>query len=174
MADPTTEGMRKAFADAAARQGAPARPAEESVQVLSFALADEWYGLPLADLVEILGGVEPTPIPYTPPYIPGVINHRGTIVAVVDLKRIFGLPSRFRRETGRIILVRSGDTSVGLEADALSDIVTVATSQVEPPLSTIEKVKSAYITGCVRRPRGLLVLLSVDALIGALEAGTLA
>ena len=171
MADPTTEGMRKAFADVASGEGPAGGRLEETIQVLSFALADEWYGLRLAALVEIIGGVEPTPIPYTPAFIPGVINHRGSIVAVVDLKKVFGLPQRYRKDVGRIILARAGGTVVGFEADELSDIVTIPVSQVEPPLATIEKVKAEFIEGCIRRPRGLLVLLSADALVEGLKVG---
>ena len=99
----------------------------------------------------------------------GLLNHRGAAVPVVDLKHVFGLPGRYRRDLGRIVLVSSEGILVGFEADAMSDVLTVPRSEIEPPLSTIEKIKAEYIEGCVRRPQGLLILLSAPALIHGLR-----
>ncbi len=166
----TGEALRKAFERAADGQGADGEAsAEDSVQVLSFSLADEWYGFRLRDLVEIIGGVEPTPVPYTPDFLPGLINHRGSVVGVIDLKRVFGLAGRYRRETGRIVLVRREEIVVGFQADEISDIVRVLKSEIEPPLSTMERVKAEYMEGCIRLDRGLLVLLDSRTLIHELR-----
>jgi purine-binding chemotaxis protein CheW len=164
------EGLRRAFERIASQRGRGAEgPAEEAIQVLTVLLADEWYGFRLTDLAEIIGGVEPTPIPFTPPFIPGVMNHRGTIVPVVDLHHVFGLPSGERQATARIALLKSGDAVVGFRVDAISDLVNVTRSALEPPLTTMERAKAAYIEGCVRLERGLLVVLSAEALIHGLE-----
>jgi purine-binding chemotaxis protein CheW len=171
MVEPSGEGLRRAFEKvAAAREEVTESRAEQALQILSFTLSEEWYGFRLPSLVEIIGGVDPTPIPFTPPFIPGVINHRGTIVSVVDLKKVFGLPSRYRREKGRVILVGSKGAVVGFQVDSISDVIDVTESQIEPPLSTIEKVKADYMEGCVRLQRGLLVLLDAEALIHELQA----
>ena len=170
MAESTGEALRQAFERAAGkRQGDDEDLADDAVPILTFSLADEWYGFRLRDLVEIIGGVEPTPIPYTADFIPGLINHRGTVVGVVDLKRVFGLAGRYRRDTGRIVLVRYDEVVVGFQADAISDIVSVTSAAIEPPLSTIERVKAEYIEGCVRLERGLLVLLDSRTLIQGLK-----
>jgi purine-binding chemotaxis protein CheW len=170
MSESTGEALRQAFARAADGEAASDdATAEESVRILSFALADEWYGFRLRDLVEIIGGVEPTPIPYTPDFLPGLINHRGSVVGVIDLKRVFGLTGRFRRETGRIVLVRRDDVVVGFQADEISDIVSVPQSGIEAPLSTMERVKAEYMEGCIRLDRGLLVLLDSRTLIHELR-----
>lgn len=171
MSESTGEGLRQAFEKAAAQRALDAAGVvEETLQVLTFTLGDEWYGFRLPELVEIIGGVEPTPIPFTQPFIPGVINHRGSIVTVVDLKKVFGLPGRYRKETGRIVLVTSSEVVVGFQADQISDIVSITPSQLEPPLTTIERVKAEYMEGCVRLERGLLVLLASEALIHGLRA----
>jgi purine-binding chemotaxis protein CheW len=171
MSESSGEGLRRAFQKVAAdrEQQAEVR-AEQGLQILSFTLSDEWYGFRLTSLVEIIGGVDPTPIPFTPAFIPGVINHRGSIVSVVDMKKVFGLATRYRREKGRVILVGSKGAVVGFQVDAISDVIDVTESQIEPPLSTIEKVKADYMEGCVRLPRGLLVLLDAEALIHELKA----
>ncbi len=168
--DSSGEALRQAFARAAESQGADDEAsAEDSVQVLSFSLADEWYGFRLRDLVEIIGGAEPTPVPYTPDFLPGLINHRGSVVGVIDLKRVFGLTGRYRRETGRTVLVRRDEIVVGFQADEISDIVMVQPSEIEPPLSTMERVKAEYMEGCIRLDRGLLVLLDSRTLIHELR-----
>ncbi|MEM7246782.1 MAG: chemotaxis protein CheW [Acidobacteriota bacterium] len=169
MSESKGEELRRAFENAGLAGDQEADAAEETIQILSFSLAAEWYGFRLRDLIEIIGGVHPTPIPFTPAFIPGVINHRGSVVSVVDLRNVFGLPGRGSGGAGRIVLVTSDDAIVGFQADEISDIVTVPISTVEPPLSTMEKVKASYIEGCIRLPRGLLVLLDSSTLIGELR-----
>ena len=171
MTDASGESLRHAFEEARARGDADDQQvSEETVQALTFELGGEWYGFHLADLVEIIGGVEITPIPFTADHVAGVINHRGSVVPVVDLKRVFGLTGRFRRDTGRIVLVSSAGLVVGFTADEISAIVTAPRRALEPPLTTIEKVKADYIEGCIRREEGLLVVLSSHALIHELRA----
>jgi purine-binding chemotaxis protein CheW len=139
MSDASGAGRRRAFEEARRRDEADEElVAEETFQALTFQLGGEWYGFHLADLVEIIGGVDATPIPFTADHVAGVINHRGTVVPVVDLKKVFGLPGRYRRGGGRIVLVSSEGLVVGFTADEISAIVTAPREQLEPPLSTIE------------------------------------
>ena len=88
---------------------------------------------------------------------------------MIDLKRVFGLSGRYRRETGRIVLVRREEIVVGFQAVEISDIVRVPTAEIEPPLSTMERVKAEYMEGCIRLDRGLLVLLDSRTLIHELR-----
>jgi len=172
MSDASGEDLRRAFDEARRRGTADDEHAgEASLQAMTFRLGGEWYGFHLADLIEIIGGVDITPIPFTAEHVAGVINHRGSVVPVVDLKRVFGLAGRFRRGVGRIVLVASEAQVVGFTADEISAIVTAPVSDLEPPLSTIERVKAEFIEGCLRRPEGLLVLLSSRALIHELRVG---
>ena len=148
MSDSSGEGLRRAMQEAAALREQPPSGHEDAFEALTFSLSGEWYAFPLGDLVEIVGGAEPTPIPFTPPFVAGVMNHRGAIVPVVDLRKVFGLPVHFRREAGRVVLVRSGDSVVAFQADSISDIVEISRRALEPPLSTMEKA-----SGAVRRKR---------------------
>jgi purine-binding chemotaxis protein CheW len=173
MSDATADGLRQAFSDVAARGRATVDgTAEETFQALTFRLGGEWYGFHLADLVEIVGGADVTPIPFAAEHVAGVINHRGSVVPVVELKRVFGLAGRYRHGTDRIVLVASAGLTVGFTADEISAIVTAPRAALEPPLSTMERVKADYIEGCVRQPEGLLVILSAHALIHELRART--
>jgi purine-binding chemotaxis protein CheW len=171
VSDSSGEGLRRAFERAGAqREAAASAPAAEGVRALTFTLSGEWHAFRLSDLVEIVGGVEPTPLPFAPPFILGVVNHRGAIVPVVDLRRAFGLPVHFRRGVGRTVLVRHGGTTIGFVADSISSIVTLDPASIGPPLETMEAERARFLEGCVRGEKGLLALLSVPAIIEGLRA----
>jgi purine-binding chemotaxis protein CheW len=171
VSDASGEGLRKAFERAAAQRTAEAaRPLAEGIRVITFHVSGEWHAFRLTDLVEIVGGSEPTPIPFAPPYILGVINHRGAIVPVVDLRRALGLPVHYRRGTFRTVLVRDGGTTVGFQADAIASIEALHADAIEPPFSTMGPERSRFLEGCVRLPKGLLAVLSAPALIEGLKA----
>lgn len=171
MSDASGEGLRRAFERAGAeRQAAAAAPLAEGIRVLTFSLSGEWHAFRLTDLVEIVGGVEPTPLPFAPPFILGVVNHRGAIVPVIDLRRAFSLPVHFRRGAGRTVLVRHAGTTIGFVADAISSIVALDPATIGPPLDTMEPQRARFLEGCVRGDKGLLALLSVPAIIEGLRA----
>lgn len=171
MSDASGEGLRKAFERAAAqREAAAALPAAERVHLITFHVSGEWYAFRLTDLVEIVGGGEPTPIPFAPPFILGVINHRGAIVPVVDLRRALGLPIHYRRGSFRTVLVRDGATTIGFQADAIASIEALDPSAIEAPFSTMGPERARFLEGCARLPKGLLAVLSAPALIEGLQA----
>ncbi len=166
------EDLRRAFERVAAAREAPdQKVAAEGVRVLTFVLSGELHAFRLTDLVEVVGSVEPTPIPFAPPHVPGVVNHRGAIVPVVDLRRAFGLQVHYRRESGRTILVRHGDAIVGFLADAIAAIRSIPATAIEPPLATMEASRARFLEGCVRLDnQALLAVLSVAALFEGLSA----
>lgn len=171
MSDASGEGLRKAFERADARRAADAaRALAEGVRVITFHVSGEWYAFRLSDLVEIVGDAEPTPLPFAPPFVLGVVNHRGAIVPVVDLRRALGLPIHYRRGAFRTVLVRDGGTTVGFQADSIASIESLAPESIEAPLSTMDASRSRFLEGCVRLPKGLLALLSAPALIDGLKS----
>lgn len=168
--DASGEGLRRAFERAAAKAGTQEGPVDDALRVLTFSLAGEWYGFRLTELVEIIGSVEPAPIPFSSPHVAGVMNHRGALVPVVDLRRVFHLPPQFRRGIGRTVLIRSGTTMLALPADAISDIVAIPPDGLEPPPATMERARAACLEGCAPFAKGLLAVLSARALVEALSA----
>jgi purine-binding chemotaxis protein CheW len=171
VSDGTGEGLRKAFERATTAGGdAGRRVVDERVRVLSFTLGGEWYAFRLEELVEVAGGQEPTPIPFAPAHVQGVVNHRGAIVPVVDLRKVFGLPASYRREMGRMVIVRHEDDVLAFSADAISDVVAIDLTKLEPPLATMEPARARYLEGCLRLDRGILVLLSARTLVEGLKA----
>jgi purine-binding chemotaxis protein CheW len=168
MSDPSTEGLRKAFMGAPSTAASGAIGPADAVSVLTFRLSGEWYGLRLTDLIEVIGGVDPTPVPFTPAWLVGVIHHRGSIVPLVDLRRAFGLPVHFRRDAGRIVLMRAADSVIGLQVDEISDVVQLA-PPLDAVLASMEPARAAFIEGTASLPRGLVAVLSATALAAGLR-----
>ena len=142
---------------------------EVTIQILSFSLADEWYGIRINLLREIVRYSEVTPVPFTPDYLAGIINLRGTIIPIVDLKKVFGLETKEPDRETRILILKQGEMEVGIEADAIAEVLEVPVDSIEPPLSTMEKIKAEFIEGEIQLERGILILLNAPAVIEELR-----
>src|SRR2546430_14108544 len=105
-------------------------PATQS-QYLTFRLGEEEYGVPILAVHEIKGQSAITPLPNAPPCIPGVMNLRGTIVPVVDLRTKFGLPEVEHSRFTVIVLVVVGAKIVGMRVDAVTDVVSLAPAEIQ-------------------------------------------
>jgi purine-binding chemotaxis protein CheW len=146
-----------------------ATSAEPIHQFLAFKLHDELFALEILRVQEIRGLTPITPIPSAPEHIRGVMNLRGTIVPVVDLRMRFGLgESTFNRFTV-IIVVLVGTRVLGLVVDAVSDVLDVAPTDIAPPPDLGGHVDTTFITGMVQRGEEIVLLLNLDQLLG-LEA----
>lgn len=113
---------------------APPRPADPSpTELLTFQLSDQEYALEITAVREIRGWTRATPLPQAPTYLKGVINLRGTVLPVLDLAERLGLAPRAHSDRNVIIVVASQDITAGLLVDAVSDIITVAAEDLQPP-----------------------------------------
>lgn len=139
---------------------------DTSAQYLTFALGEESYGIEILKVQEIKGYSAITPIPNTPPYIKGVMNLRGTVVPVVDLRAKFGLPDAAYGQFTVIIVVNLGHRIMGLVVDAVSDVLNVADAQVEqtPDLGT--SVDTSFLTGMAKTGDRLVLLLDIHQVVG--------
>lgn len=136
-------------------------------QYLSFALGAEEYGLEILRVQEIKGYLGITPIPNSPPHVRGVMNLRGTVIPVVDLRRKFGMePQEYTRFTV-IIVVTAGARTVGLIVDAVSDVLDVRADEVRPAPDMGAQVDVRFIAGMMSSGDQLVVLLDVDRLLAA-------
>ena len=138
-------------------------------QQLTFMLSGEEYGVDILQVQEVKSWIATTPIPGTPDYILGVINLRGTIVPVVDLRIRFGADSvKFNDETV-IIVVRVncavGNRTVGMVADAISEVYDLNSEDMKPPPDFGTTVSINYVRSLVSMPNGVVILLDVDKLI---------
>src|SRR6266702_793909 len=135
-------------------------------QYLTFRLGEEEYGVPILAVHEIKGQSAITPLPNAPPCIPGVMNLRGTIVPVVDLRTKFGLPEvEHSRFTG-IVLVVVGAKIVGMRVDAVTDVVSLAPAEIQAvPALGGAHAENGCVSGLARTGDKLLVLLDVDRVL---------
>jgi purine-binding chemotaxis protein CheW len=105
----------------------------ESIELLTFKLADQEYSLDIMSVREIRGWTKTTPLPHAPSYMKGVINLRGTVLPVMDLSQRLGLKPREHTDRNVIIVVNHEDVMTGLLVDAVSDIIALTSEDLQPP-----------------------------------------
>ncbi|HYD51785.1 MAG TPA: chemotaxis protein CheW [Gemmatimonadaceae bacterium] len=140
---------------------------DDENQFLTFVLNGEEYGLRILKVQEIKGFTGVTPIPGTPAYIKGVMNLRGTVVPVVDLRAKFGMPAAEYDKFTVIVVVDVGPRIVGLIVDAVSDVLNFADGDVAPPPMLGTDIDTSFLTGMAKAGEKLVLLLDIDAVIGA-------
>jgi purine-binding chemotaxis protein CheW len=156
------ERILRQRARALARTPPPAEASGSSLEVLEFRLASERYALesqyvqavhPLRDL---------TPLPCTPPFVVGIVNARGRILPVLDLKKFFQLPERGLTDLHWIVQVRGADIELGLLADVIVGLRRVATGSLQASLPTLTGIRAEYLKG-VSEER--LVVLALERIL---------
>jgi len=134
-------------------------------QYLTFALGGEEYGVEILKVQEIRGYTSITPIPNTPAHIKGVMNLRGAIVPVVDLRRTLAMPATEYSPFSVIIVVTVGTRVMGLIVDAVSDVLDVARTDIHPTPDFGTRIDARFIQGMARVGDKLVVLLDIDRVL---------
>ncbi len=132
---------------------------------LTFHLADEDYGLDIACVTEIIGIQKITGVPNMPDFVKGVINLRGKVVPIMDVRRRFEIADRDYDERTCIIVAEIYDTSVGLVVDKVNEVLDIPEDCIEPPPQTGGKPYSAYIMGMGKVDGGVKILLDINSLL---------
>ncbi len=149
----------------------PAPDGDVAGKYLTFRLAEENYGLQILKVQEIIGMMTVTRVPRTPGFIRGVINLRGKVIPVVDLRVKFGLPEQAETEVSCIIVVqvdRGDDTVVmGIIVDEVSEVLDVKAEQVEPAPAFGEQVDTAFILGIGKIGDRVIMLLDSDRVLSS-------
>ena len=142
----------------------PTGAVSDGTQFLTFALGDEEYGVPILNVQEIKGYAPVTPIPNTPAWVRGVMNLRGTIVPVIDLRLRLGMPLAEYGTFTVIIVLAVNAKVVGAIVDAVSDVLTIPDADVQSPdLAIGPDVR--FIDGIARAADKLVILLDAEALL---------
>ena len=123
---------------------------EEYIEIVEFLLAQERYGIETRHIREVCPLKELTTLPSTPPFVLGVVNARGRIVPVVDIKTIFGLPDRGLTDLNKLIIVRANGMELGLLADAILGVRRVPLQDVQPSLPTLSGIRADYLKGVTK------------------------
>lgn len=139
--------------------------------LLTFALGGHRFALPASAVVEALRVVAAAPLPSAPPIVEGVINVRGALVPVLDVRARFGLPPAEVDPDQHLIVARAGARPVALRVDRALDLITVAENEIEP----VEHVSpgTALVAGLARLPDGVLVIHDPDRFLALDEAARL-
>jgi purine-binding chemotaxis protein CheW len=140
---------------------------------LTFALGHEGYGLQILKVREIIGWLEITALPQTPTYVKGVINLRGQVIAVVDLRSKFGMESAPRTDQTCIIVVETQHEQrklcTGIIVDQVSEVLEIASANIEAPPSFGTAVETDFILGMGKVGESVKILLDIDNVLETAE-----
>jgi purine-binding chemotaxis protein CheW len=144
--------------------------AQKQGKYLTFAIADEEYGLEILKVREINGYMDITPVPKMPPYVRGVINLRGQVIPVVDLRVKFGMESKEVTDQTCIIVVevsRDGrETDTGIVVDRVQEVLFIAGEQIQETPEFGSAVDTNFILGLGKIGKSVKILLDIDKVLG--------
>ncbi len=143
--------------------------AGQELQLVIFMLGKEEYGLPITKVQEINRMVSITRLPQTPDFMEGVINLRGRVLPVLDLRKRFQLAEAVMNDDTRIIIVDVAGQTLGIVVDAVTEVVRLQADSVEPPPPAFI-LDSQYIEGIGKLDGRLLILLAIDKVLTTQEA----
>jgi purine-binding chemotaxis protein CheW len=135
---------------------------------LTFFLDDAEYGFEILKIQEIIGMMSVTPVPRTPPFVQGVINLRGKVIPIIDLRLKFAMPAVVQTEATCIIVVRTQGVAMGLVVDKVSEVLDIATEDIDV-LSCGATVNTDYILGIGKAAHKVTVLLDIDKVLSTNE-----
>ncbi|WP_159884358.1 chemotaxis protein CheW [Paenibacillus puerhi] len=142
----------------------------QEMKVIVFALAHEEYGVEV-EKVKTIERLQPmTRVPKTPEFVKGVINLRGVVTPVIDLRGRFGFPESEYTDNSRIIIVAVGDIEVGLIVDSANDVIDVDSDHIDDPPDIVGGIKAKYLHGIAKvGDNRLLILLNLQEVLNKSE-----
>ncbi|WP_028313465.1 chemotaxis protein CheW [Desulfatibacillum aliphaticivorans] len=144
---------------------------------LTFTLAEEEYGIGILKIREIIGMMPVTTVPQTPDFVKGVINLRGKVIPIVDLRLRFGIEGIDYTERTCIIVVEiaseGGTVQIGIVVDSVSEVLNIRAEDIEPTPTFGAKLNTDYILGMAKMEGGVKILLHIDKVLSAEEVGML-
>lgn len=143
---------------------ATAAASKELLQLVTFKLGEEEYAIDILKVQEVNRMVDITAVPNSIDYFEGVINLRGRVIPVINLRKKFGLSTKSLDTQSRIMVVDVGIT-VGLIVDSVSEVLRISHDTVEPPPPMTSSIESDYIKGIGKLQDRLLILLDIDRLL---------
>lgn len=150
---PTSEEKKRILkqrAKALAREPEAEEGAQEYLEVVEFSLAYEKYGIESSYVREVYPLTEITPLPGTPAFVLGIVNIRGQILSVIDLKKFFDLPEKGLTDLNKVIILRNDGMEFGVLADAILSVRLVPLKEIQPSLPTLTDIRADYLKGVTR------------------------
>jgi len=141
----------------------------EETQYLTFTLDQEEYGIEILKVREIIGHQKLTKIPYASGFVKGVINLRGTVIPVLDLRTKFSLETKIYDKLTAIIVLEISGRIMGTIVDSVSDIISLSQDEVQPTPSFPTTMRTEFIKGIGKKDGGLIILLDMDRILSPKE-----
>ena len=145
------------------------KSAKEERQLVVFDLGGEVYGVDINTVREIIRMQNITRVPNAPEFVEGIINLRGKVIPIVDLRRRFALAAAEQSKDSRIVVVDIAGEDIGVTVDAVTEVMRIDGGSVEPTGDIIATVDSYYIEGIANLGEQLIILLDLNKVIGAGE-----
>lgn len=137
------------------------------IQLATFYIGDVLLGIDIDLVKEICRPMDMTCVPHTPTCVRGVINLRGEVVTLLDLRRILGLPEQFNMDVQRNLIVNFNGEHVGFCVDVISDILTVESSKIEHAPANINGMEGRFFRGVFPLPEEIVLVLNLDEILDA-------
>jgi len=141
----------------------------ELLQLVSFNIGSEEFGVDILKVQEINRMVEITKVPQAPFYVEGVINLRGKVIPIIDLRKRFNLEVKEYDKNTRIVVVDIGGTIMGMVVDSVSEVLRLPSNTIEPPPEIVASINSEYIKGVAKLEDRLLIFLDLSKVIDVSE-----
>ena len=142
---------------------------QDYIKVIVFQLADKEYAIPVSHVQGIEKLMHITRVPKTTRYVKGVINLRGVVTPIIDLRERFNLPVSPNEETTRIIIISLEDMEVGFVVDSANDVLDIAATSIEQQPEVVGSLEEDFISGVAKLDNRLLILLHLDKVLNPLD-----
>jgi purine-binding chemotaxis protein CheW len=143
------------------------------IQIACFRLGDDLYAVDIMRIKEIIRPQKLTALPKSPSFVEGVLNLRGTVIPVIDLRKRFDFPVSAHDKNTRLLIVTLGRQLLGLEVDEVTEVITVHVKDIKPPPLVAKGVRTEYLVGVCLAKDSLIMLLNLDKILTDLESGVL-
>ncbi len=144
---------------------------ENLLQLVSFSIGEEEFGVNILNVKEIIRIIEITRVPNAPGHVQGVINLRGKVVPIINMRKRLGLPDKEMDSSTRIIVVELDSKSLGFIVDKVSEVLRIDESVTEPPPAMTTDIDTEFITGIARLDERILILLDLEKIITQKKKG---
>lgn len=158
----TTQRVLQERAQILAREAVPVETADEGIDVIEFLLAHERYAVASEYVREVYPLEDITPLPCTPAFVLGIVNVRGEILPVIDIKKFFDLPEKGLTDLNKVIVLESRDMAFGIVADAISGVRRIQRAGIQPSLPTLTGIREDYLLGVTAER---IVILDAEKLL---------
>jgi purine-binding chemotaxis protein CheW len=145
----------------------------DETQLVSFKIEAEEYGVDIMQVQEIIRPTTITRVPRAPDFIEGVIDLRGKVLPIVDMRKRFLIEDKDRDEQTRIVVVNIDDMVVGLIVDSVSEVLRVDNNKIEPPPKIIAGIEAQFLKGVIRLDNRLIIYLDLGKILSASEIARL-